>query len=63
MKIETIWTQNEGDSVLFTLRRKYGELAPRTLLKKAVRDRVEQLRRLEQMKRAMWRPKRRGMIR
>jgi hypothetical protein len=44
LKIESIWTQNEGYNVLYALRKRFGDKAPRTLIKWAVRDYVELLR-------------------
>lgn len=41
MKIETIWTEREGQNVLYALRQKFGDLAPRTLAKYAIREVIE----------------------
>ena len=41
MKIDSIWTDSEGHNVLYALRQKYGDLAPRTLVKYAVRELIE----------------------
>ena len=41
MVIESIWTQNEGSNVLYSLRKKFGDFKPRTLIKKAIREYVE----------------------
>jgi len=49
MKINTVWTDGEGTNVLYALRKKFGNLAPRTLVKYAVRAYVEQAR-LERLK-------------
>jgi hypothetical protein len=44
MKVQTVWTPNEGDNVLRTLKSIYGDKQPSTLLKYAVRDFLEHRR-------------------
>lgn len=49
MKIETIWTESEGANVIHALRRRYGNLTARVVIKLAARE-VAELQRQEQQK-------------
>jgi hypothetical protein len=49
MIIKSVFTESEGDNILYVLKKTYGNLKPKTLIKYAIREFVE-IKRLERNK-------------